>query len=540
MSHRPRGGPRWWRSIKEWFSWLASRPGYYWEATGRWLERFWRKRVMRPGETFVALISWPFTASGNILRRSGRIALDWWRSAGFRYFLQGLPAVCTAIAVGIFALNVRMTPATAALNPYRIQAGEALQQKNYERARICFERLTQLDPTNSEYRFGLVQTLAALNQRDQLEAILEQLAPGDKQGYAKAHLVRARLILGSGKATPETLIQAERHLIRTLQGEPDMIDAHVMLAVLYQQTGRGEKAEQHLKAASKVLPEYNLALARLYESRGRKDEALRLAKESANYFSTQSRANVDNHTARIGWAHALTLLDNYKEAFDILEQGLTMTLNPLYRREMAALLVLWSDKEAAANKPGSQLILLDRALQLDPNVQGVPDRLLKLSNTKDPADAEKARAMMRSMLAQGKSPDLIHMVQGLDAWQRGKTEEARQELEQAYKLNPNAVVVANNLAWTLAHSDPPNLPRALEVIDSVLKQAPNVLRFRDTRGHILARMGRWKEALVDLEAALPALEDKQNSHRMLAKAYAELGNKEMAAEHQRLAETRKP
>lgn len=517
-----------------------SRPGYYLESTGRWFSRLWRKRILRPGEALMALITWPFNTAGEMLRRSGRLAVHWWSSEGFRYFLQGLPAVCTALAVGIFALNIRMTPATAAIIPYRVQAGDAFQHKDYERARICFERLTQLDPDSNEYRFGLVQTLAALNQREQLEAILDQLAPNDKQGYAKAHLVRARLLLATGKPTPETVIQAERHLIRTLQGEPDFIDAHVMLALLYQQTGRAEKAEQHLKAASKALPEYNLALARFYHSRGRKDEAQRLAKESANYFSAQSKSNVDNHTARIGWAHALVLLDRYEEAFQILDQGLTMTLNPLYRREMASLLLMWSDKQEGTNRAASQLLLMERALQLDPNVPGGADRLLKLMSMKDPADAERARGLMRTMLAQGKSPDLIHLVQGLDAWQHGKTEEARQELEQAYKLNPNAVVVANNLAWTLAHSDPPDLPRALDVIDTVLKQAPNVLRFRDTRGHILARMGRWKDALVDLEAALPAIDDKQASHRMLAKVYGELGNKEMAAEHQRLAETRKP
>ena len=66
--------------------------------------------------------------------------------------------------------------------------------------------------------------------------------------------------------------------------------------------------------------------------------------------------------------------------------------------------------------------------------------------------------------------------------------------------------------------------------------APDQGRFRDTRGQILAKMGRWKEALADLEAALPSAPRSTELHRTLAEVYTHLGVPGMAAEHRALAE----
>ena len=55
-----------------------------------------------------------------------------------------------------------------------------------------------------------------------------------------------------------------------------------------------------------------------------------------------------------------------------------------------------------------------------------------------------------------------------------------------------------------------------------------------TRGRILVRQGRWKEALASLEAALPALPDSRELHGDLATAYAALGSRELAKQHRRL------
>ena len=109
-------------------------------------------------------------------------------------------------------------------------------------------------------------------------------------------------------------------------------------------------------------------------------------------------------------------------------------------------------------------------------------------------------------------------------------------LERADELAPQTPAIANNLAWVLASSEPADLPRALELSNLAIERAPRDLNFRDTRGRIYVKMGRLKEALNDLEAALTAAPDDAQLHRALAEVYGHLGLSDMAAEHKRLAE----
>jgi Flp pilus assembly protein TadD len=128
----------------------------------------------------------------------------------------------------------------------------------------------------------------------------------------------------------------------------------------------------------------------------------------------------------------------------------------------------------------------------------------------------------------------------VDAAARGQAEEARRHCEQAYKLAPHLAGSANNLAWMLAHADPPDLPQALTLVNGALERVPGNASFLDTRGHVLAKMGRWQEALADLELVLRERPDNPALHRILAECYRHLGQQEMAAEHQRLSTAKAP
>jgi len=75
------------------------------------------------------------------------------------------------------------------------------------------------------------------------------------------------------------------------------------------------------------------------------------------------------------------------------------------------------------------------------------------------------------------------------------------------------------MAMILTVGDKPDLSRALAIIESVLVKLPNNPSFRETRGEIYVRMGRWQEAVADLEFALPLLASKQGTHKALAEAY---------------------
>jgi predicted Zn-dependent protease len=144
---------------------------------------------------------------------------------------------------------------------------------------------------------------------------------------------------------------------------------------------------------------------------------------------------------------------------------------------------------------------------------------------------------LQILLAEGKSPAILHLMLGIDQWQQGNKAGGLQHVEQAYLASPQAPLIANNLAWMLANGGSPDLPRALELIESVLKREPKQPRFRNTRGYILAKLGRWQEAVADLEASLADLPDKSLCHSTLAEAYDHLGLPSLASDHRRLAGT---
>jgi predicted Zn-dependent protease len=96
--------------------------------------------------------------------------------------------------------------------------------------------------------------------------------------------------------------------------------------------------------------------------------------------------------------------------------------------------------------------------------------------------------------------------------------------------------VANNLAWVLARDDPPDLERALKLADLALERQPDARRFHGTRGDVLARLGRWREALPELEEGLADAPDNPDLHAALAVAYDHLDDAAMAARHRSLAE----
>jgi uncharacterized protein HemY len=181
-----------------------------------------------------------------------------------------------------------------------------------------------------------------------------------------------------------------------------------------------------------------------------------------------------------------------------------------------------------------RMALLEVGLRACPNHRGLLTKLAEVLRTSGP-DSLEARARLEGLLSDGQSAPTVHLLLGIDAYERGRVEEAQLHLEQAYRLAPEMPFVANNLAWFLVEGPNADPERALKLIDTAIARDPNELRFRSTRGHVLVRMKRWKDALFDLEAALPREAGVPDVHRDLASAYGALGMDDLAALHRRRA-----
>ena len=419
---------------------------------------------------------------------------------------------------------------------YAEEAHRQFEAKNYVSACVCLERLAQLQPDRPEVAYGLAMALDAVGESGRVASILRSLAPSDRRGFAPAHLWQAKLELRGLKSSPHELASAEKHLLLVTQAEPENHEANAVLGELYHRTGRWPQAEPYLRKAARYRPELLVLLAKMAGSRGSRPEVRGHAEAARTIFRKRAEARPLDREARGYWAAAALLLEDYSGAVEILRQGLALGDDPFYHQALARVYATQSDALARDSRAslGDRLTLLENGLKHDPADPNLLDRLVAVIRTNS-VEAERGLVTLQTLLTRGQATEIVHFALGLAAWERDEPGQARLHLEQAARLAPQMPIVANNLAWVLAHSEPPDLSRGLKLIDQAIERWPDQPQCRGTRGSILARMQRWQEALPDLEAGLRARPDDNDLHRELATTYENLGEPDMAAAHRRHA-----
>ena len=78
-------------------------------------------------------------------------------------------------------------------------------------------------------------------------------------------------------------------------------------------------------------------------------------------------------------------------------------------------------------------------------------------------------------------------------------------------------------------------PLALALIDEAISRTPRDPRLDGTRGQVLVKSGRWKDALTEIASALSGGESSPGLYNALAEAYDHLGMAAITADHRKLA-----
>jgi superkiller protein 3 len=111
----------------------------------------------------------------------------------------------------------------------------------------------------------------------------------------------------------------------------------------------------------------------------------------------------------------------------------------------------------------------------------------------------------------------------------GKTSEAIENIEKAIELNPNYAMAWFGLGNALQRTH--SLDRALAAIDKAIALSPFdpfMPIFVFVRGSVLLWMGRYQEAVEDLERAIKLGKVPVWAYMQLAAAHQALGNTERA------------
>ena len=476
----------------------------------------------------------PLWIGGSLFRFTKSGLHSCWRSAGFWTFVRGTPALLAILFVGYVCAATIGRRTDEQVQTYSLAAQRAQFAEQYDAARVYYERLIELDGERPKTLHQLALVLHQLEEEERVDSLLAKIAPYQDMVYAPAHVWQAKRILGSADRRPQDDRLAESHLVRALHLEPENLEAQVLLGQIYVASQRYDEARPLLAQAQRVLPQLSLLLAKTYAVEGFTEQARRSGQQAQQYFKSVVERDPNNQEARLSWAEATMFLEEFSEAVEILTHGARMTGDDVYRVALARVYLGWADKFGETDEDlVKKLRLHEAALKMNPREMLIFDRIMKV--LKDGRTADDARAMLTTILAEGQAPALVHLLLGTDAGERGEREKAVYHLQRAYEIDEKMSIAANNLAWHLAQSDPPQLEEALTLIDNLTQQFPEVAHFRDTRGHILVKMGRWREAIADLEAALPSMRTNIETHQALAEAYREVGLDELATEHTRIA-----
>jgi tetratricopeptide (TPR) repeat protein len=354
------------------------------------------------------------------------------------------------------------------------------------------------DPADS----GLLQALMAVIQAGEptaeagRAALKAVLAGGGSSQTAR--FLQGLDALQTGKA--DDLCAAEQHFHRALEDRPEDIEANALLGQLYAAAGLWSRAVPYLARSAEDRPELRFLLASTYQAQGKGEDVRAQWGLVRRYFQERTEAAPGDNEARLGWARATLLLGEYPQAVDVLQQGLVLCDDPRFHRTLARAYAGQADAVARhpGSSPGERLALIELGLPHDPAAPGLLPGLMAVIQAGGPT-AERGRAVLKALLADGRAPEMVHYFLGLDAWQSGKVEQARLYWEEAHRLAPQMPEVANNLAWLLANAPAPDLtpdlPRALKLADLAVAAQPDQPSYRDTRGRILVQLRRWEEAL---------------------------------------------
>ena len=471
--------------------------------------------------------------------RKAKRAADF-RPPRFEDLLSGLPALfVAAIAIAMLLwprVGFSLTEA------YKNKARDRVEKGELRASVVCYKRLLAMEANRdlSPWKWELARVYTMLGDLSRAESLVRSLAPEDRPGMVVAELWLAKKLLGGRAATPEETRSAEIHLLRVLETAPNLDEAKLLLGILYANSGRPRAARPLLEAtASKTKPDLMLKLSQVCKEIGDLEAARRAGEDALQALQVYTDQFPTHKEARLLLATAYAELDNYPGALSVLEGASTLLGEESWRRSMAAIYAAWAEslKKQGSDKDAERFNVVEKGLNYDAENSQLLGQLTQILSDSQ-ADPEKVRARLRSMLVAGKSLAVAHFALGSDAWQNGRVEEARRHWEQACRVDaskPNLanILVANNLAWLLAYKEPTDLPRALELIDQALVSSPTHPILRGTRGQILSKLKRAKDAVSDLETAIAGGQDSAAIHSALADAYEQLGMADMAAAHRK-------
>lgn len=454
------------------------------------------------------------------------------RRARPRDLFFALPAIAILGFFGFVFIQI-FAYGEAIDNRYARGAQIATEQKDFELAKTYYRRILGDKNITPRQQYDWAMILAQTGEDKRAFSLIKKIAPDDAMGFGPAHkLVAVSIARQMNPADdPSLLNKLKHHLIasRDLSPEVEQVWANYYIA-----TEQTDRAIVSLSKAAEKNPTFYISIANLYKQNGQNAESKNALEKAEIAFRRTFRNDQLDHNGRVAFANVLALLEKYDEAEKYLLQGKRIKPDQFITRSLADFYAMRYDL-ARRNQVDAQtqMDFLTQAIETDPDYSAIYSRMIQLFKEarESPEQAKKIRNLFEQIVTGNNPTALAHFALSNILWIEDDRDSAEFHLEQAYLINNNFVVIINNLAWVLAHSENPDLERALELAETAVQRAPENPRFRDTLGTVLLKSNEHREAISELQLALKGVPNKNTVHQKLAICYKSLGMNNLAQMH---------
>ncbi|MFZ5774690.1 MAG: tetratricopeptide repeat protein [Thermodesulfobacteriota bacterium] len=474
------------------------------------------------------------------------------RGCGYLHFLRGKGAELAGRAdEAIDAYRQALECDPKASHVMRTLATLLIKSGRRDEAVQWVNRLVSLNPQDTLARALLATLYSALDRQEEAIALYQAILNDDPKNF------NVLLLLGGLHARLHDYPNAKQVLERLVELNPDSYAGHYYLAKLYQEMRLLDQAAASFDKALALNWSTELALeaAELREQAGQDDQTEKLYRRILAEEAVEERARsglVNLYLRRGKTEQALRELEELRAITAepmrvelaigrlLLDKGRAKEairrLTPLLKKGTAvegvrALLVLahYQNRDTASAKkllrqvkPGEtgyneSILMLARILQEDKDVAGAEKVLLAAI-----ADEQHRRLSFYAALAgihagSGK-PDKAHAVfqrafadfpgsaephyeYALLLHKLDDTAGAMREMEEVLRLDPHHAHALNYVGYSWAEEGK-NLEQALAYIEEAVAKLPKDGFVRDSLGWVYYRLGRFPEAVRELEQAV--------------------------------------
>jgi tetratricopeptide (TPR) repeat protein len=493
------------------------------------------------------------------MRWFGQFIASWGLSLPWLNTFMALPAVIllmALLATFIISTNTKSEWRNNLLNKQLMVALEAEDSKTAELV-ISRQLLTRPDDADLLFRLGLAKQ--ENGDKETAMKIMESLAAVKNYEDAARFVIREKFINKEwAKVSGPDRQQFGSLLELVVKGSPSDTQMRQLYAEYLMAVENFPAAIEQLESISRQLPMRGLQAAALARRIGNAPQAERLARAALVSVDELFKRDPTNPILALAVAQNQIFLSRHEEAVETLENALMRvyqqaSVGTLQDPDPVAVesrkqaeaqlaqalgdtLVTWVAYIREQGDPSNTeklrvMNLLQKALQVAPNnprvLQEVADVVLRTTNNEN-----EEIQQVRTALVKGTNSGFAHFVLGTAALMNEDSEVATRELGLAATEMPNSGAVLNNLAVSMAARDSKLLPKALVIVNKAIDVTPGPsAHFHETRGQILLRLGKYLEAIPDLEMALKVEELVAQAHGSLADCYSKIGDADMAKLH---------